>query len=124
VPNVGENNRKARIELLGDSELAKTPDLKWGEFLVAQLFEFGPVAFSAAGPVPVSFQEIESWSRMTNTFIPTCDAILLKQLSKDYCSELRAAENKDREAPEIPGDEIDKQARLDEGFKEIMQRFK
>lgn len=67
------------------------PEIDWGQHLLDSLFEFGPASQGMSGPVPVSFQEIDAWARMTNTHIPGYEALQLRTLSMDYCDQHRKA---------------------------------
>ena len=97
------------------------PELEWGAHLVDSLMEFGPVL---SGPVPVPFSEIDSWSRVTRIYLPAEDAVLLRQLSRDYCGELLAARDRNRPKPPMPDEDGDNSAALAQGFQTILKRFK
>ena len=82
------------------------PELDWGQHLVDALLEFGPSMPGASGPVPVTFGEVESWARVTRTFLPGHEALLLRQLSRDYCGEYHAASDSGRPMPMPEGSDI------------------
>ena len=96
--------RKSRFELLKGSPECELPPLDWGQHLVDALLEFGPSMPSANGPAPVTFSEIEAWARTTRTELPGYEALLLRQLSRDYCAEYHASNDSSRP---MPGDDID-----------------
>lgn len=81
--------------------------------------EFGPSGQGMSGPVPVTFQEIEAWSRMTHTAIPTYEALLLRQLSRDYVSQYHASSKPDEPQPMMPGDEVNRE-QVARGFADLI----
>lgn len=62
-----------------------------------------------AGPIPVSFQEIESWSRATGKHVPGYEFSLLKQLSKDYVSQYRASSKPEEPIPMAEGEHANRE---------------
>lgn len=58
-----------------------------------------------SGPVPVSFSEIEAWSRVTGIEIPGYEAVQLRQLSRDYCNQHHASKNPSEPQPIMPGED-------------------
>lgn len=75
------------------------PEIDWGHHLLDSLFEFGPASHGISGPVPVSFAEIEAWSRTTHTNLPGYEALQLRQLSVDYCTQYHKSDGKQCAAP-------------------------
>jgi len=69
------------------------PDLEWGEHLLRILLKVGPGTDSGHGPVPVSWGEIDSWSRVSGFFIAGHEAEEIRILSKDYCSSFHAGQD-------------------------------
>lgn len=76
------------------------PPIKAGLYLVDHLFTIGP----SLGGEPVTFQEIEAWSRMTGTRLNTWEVSTLHGLSLAYVDELNAASDPVRPAPYSPAD--------------------
>lgn len=72
------------------------------EYLVHYLFEAGPVGNNGFGPEPLTWQEIEAWSRLTQVKLDAWEALTLRTLSDHYRSQLmRSADPKCR-APDQP----------------------
>lgn len=92
------------------------PELEWGHHLLDSLFEFGP---ALNGPQPVTFQEIESWARATNTRVPGYEALQLRQLSVDYCEQYYKA--LDSHCPPPGEDHLSRQARVQRQMQEFMR---
>ena len=55
-----------------------------------------------SGPVTVPFSEIEAWSRISKTPIPGYEAVLLHQLSRDYCAQFHKSKNPNELHPLMP----------------------
>lgn len=75
------------------------PRIKSGADLIGHLFEVGPVSPGGMGPVPLTFQEIEAWARMTGVRLTAWEVRTLRSLSREYLAELRAAESPGRIPP-------------------------
>jgi len=75
-------------------------DLEWGEYLIESLLEFGPGVPGGAGPVPAGYAEIQAWASMTRTEVPGWEAILLRQLSTEYCSQYYKSQKPDCPMPD------------------------
>jgi hypothetical protein len=73
--------------------------------LIEQLAEIGFVSQGMYGAIPLSWQEIRAWQELTNTELPSEEALQLKQLSRDYCSEYNAADKPHRPKPSETPDE-------------------
>lgn len=97
------------------------PSLKWGQHLIDSLLEFGPSMPSMSGPVAVTFSEIDAWARVTKTEMPGCEALLLRNLSKEYCHQYHISKDKDAKEPLIPGETARKQVAqgLSDVFKQL-----
>lgn len=78
--------------------------------MIDSLMEFGPCAHGMGGPVPVPFAEIEAWARVTNTELPGHEALLLRQLSRDYCEQYHKSDEPSCPAPLFDGEDSKKQA--------------
>jgi len=61
--------------------------------LWVHLFEVGPIANGAMGPVPLSFSEIESWMRTTSVFLSAWEVVLLRKCSQEWVSATYAAKD-------------------------------
>lgn len=89
--------RKAEEEGEDRPELT-FPPLDAAEHLVEYLLQIGPMQ---AGEV-LTFQEIESWSRLTGYAVTSWEAITLRRLSAVYGAEYSAASDPQRGAPYLP----------------------
>lgn len=98
-------------------------ELEWGEQLVDSLLEFGPDMPGPAGPVPVSFSEIQAWADMTRTEVPGWEAGLLKRLSKDYCSQYHKSRKPDCPMPDDKPTQ-DRRRSVASGFAKMVQGLK
>lgn len=76
------------------------PPVKAGLYLVDHLFTVGPCP---AGE-PISFLEIEAWSRQTGNKLNIWEVSTLHDLSRVYVEELNAASDITRPAPYSPPD--------------------
>jgi hypothetical protein len=89
-------------------------------YLVAMLQEAGLMSSSGMGPVPLSWQEIESWMRCTETQITVWERLTIKGMSEDYVGEYLAARKKDRPAPYTY---VDPDEELEEQRKEVATKL-
>lgn len=71
------------------------PPLHDGRHLVEYLWEIGPTS----GDGPITFSEIEAWSRLTGHVLDGWEAPALRRLSAAYHSEHYAASDPKRPAP-------------------------
>jgi len=79
------------------SDLIKLPKVETDKHILEWLFELGIFEPSGYGPMPLTYREIESWSRMTG-ILPTWEECrFLKILSQEYCSQY--GKSSDRDAP-------------------------
>ena len=67
--------------------------------VIARLLEIGLTGSNGMGPTPLSWGEIDAWTRQTGTELMPWEARLLRQLSTAYISEGRRAENESCVAP-------------------------
>ena len=108
--------------MLQGTAAGELPDLKWGRHLVDALLEVGPAGAGMGGPVPVSFQELEAWSRATRTELPGHEALVLRELSRDYCREFNAASKPSRPRP--AADEAEARKAAGESFAQLVRNIK
>jgi hypothetical protein len=89
------------------------------------LAEIGFARPGSAGPVPVSYAEIESWKRTTNAEVPSGEVILLRQLSSAYCNQLVEAEKPDCPRPDAAGPhDADARGKVAHNFKAMIKAYK
>lgn len=85
-----------RREQLAGNPLLKLPEIEYPH-LLEWLFDFGPYALGPNGIIPVSYQEIDAWSRITKIDLVEDEPEILRRLSVDYCGMFNRA--KDRDCP-------------------------
>lgn len=68
-------------------------------WLTDWLFEAGPTGIGAMGPVPLGWQEIAEWARMTGRDLLPWEAQMLRRLSVDFAAEMIRAEAADCPPP-------------------------
>lgn len=108
---------RSRYEWLKGTPEADLPELEWGKHLIGALLEFGP---AMNGPTAATFSEIESWARVTRTHLPGYEALILRKLSREYCSEYYAASDPTRPAPLV-----EEEGRVvADGFANLIKRFR
>lgn len=73
-----------------------------------------------AGPIPITYQEIESWATLTKIDMPWYEPGYLRMLSREYCAESHAAKDANRPKPRL---ETDTKA-VSESFKKMVDFFK
>lgn len=71
------------------------PPVLWGDYILDYLFEVGPTMSEG----PLTFEEIESWMRTTETNLSPFEVRLLRRLSREYLGESYAATKRDRPPP-------------------------
>jgi hypothetical protein len=92
------------------------------EFLVLLFYDVGLCGQGANGATAISWQEIESWKRVTDQRITPWEADMLHKMSEAYVHEVHAGSERTRPMPfveDIKRDKV-KQAQLMEDFFEIM----
>ncbi len=81
--------------------MGKIPDfpiLKCGGYLIEHLENLGFYMSIGMGMIPLTFQEIESYMRITNTPLNSDEVMIIRQMSQAYIAELNDTRN-EREAP-------------------------
>lgn len=106
---MAEKQTKSRIAVYREMEekghharQLEMPEMMGFRYLVQYLFEAGPVGNNGFGPEPLTWQEIEAWSRLTQVDLDAWEALTLRKLSDLYSAQLvRSADPKCR-APDQP----------------------
>lgn len=90
------------------------PDLSESkaEYIVGLLFEAGLMGSNGMSPVPLSWQEIEAFLRVTEkNYLPLWEKQMIKSLSEAYVSEYVRASEHGRQDPFVQAPEkIDREA--------------
>lgn len=78
----------------------------------------------SSGPVAVSWQEIESWSRMTRIDVPGYESWLIRELSIEYCNQFAESHRKNVPKP-VDADDESKSYRKDVAvaFSRMLKRY-
>ena len=77
----------------GRGEPISMPDLLGFDRLAEHIEDFGPFGYGSSGIIPVTFQELESWSRMTGNALTCWQAEVLIRASKAYCHQSHKSDN-------------------------------
>ena len=93
------------------------PDLSTGAYYVEMLVSAGVCLQTPSGPQPLTYQEIDSWSRVSRLQIEGHEAELLKQLSAEYCSHWYEARSPNM--PDPDGSKID----TGKAFTDLLKRL-
>ena len=108
--------------MLNGTKHIELPELEWGEQLISSLMEVGPAMPGMGGPVPVTYQEIDAWSRLTNTYLPWYESTQIRQLSREYCAEAVAAKDPNRPKPKL--DQNINTESVNESFRKMVNALK
>jgi len=90
--------------------------------LISSLSEIGFAMPGMSGAIPINYQEIEAWSRLTHTYLPWYEPALLRKLSREYCAELQESKKVSRKKPSDDSD-IDEKAAAD-SFRNVLNFYK
>lgn len=107
---VPEGLKKSRMtsykEVDVDSTFLKLPDVGNGAYIIGMLHEAGLMSTAGMSVVPLSWQEIDAWIRVTESSPQLWERLLIKEMSEVYVSELNAATVKDRPSPYQAAEEV------------------
>lgn len=99
-------SKKTRLEAFRSQDenhpLLSLPDIETEHaagYLIGLLHEAGLMSSNGMGPVPISWQEIDSWMSVTEAEISVWERMMIKTLSDEYVSELVQATAPNRPAP-------------------------
>lgn len=91
-----------------DSAVLKLPNLEEAAYLIGLLLEAGLASTSGMGAVPLSWQDIDAWIRVTESSPSVWQKLLVRELSEAYVAELNLASDVNRPDPYIHVDEVEK----------------
>jgi hypothetical protein len=91
-------------ETLRDQWMPELPPIDGWEYLVAYLFEIGPILSSGMGHYHLTFGELDSWCKRTGIDLEAFEARWLIRLSKEYLGENQKAVKHFAPAPWTPDD--------------------
>lgn len=104
MPDDGrKKSRLASFRALDDNHpKLQLPDIEsehGASYLISLLQEAGLMSSNGMGPVPLSWVDIESWTRCTEYDLPLWVKLTIKHLSEEYVHELLEAKDMNRPAP-------------------------
>lgn len=104
MPDDGrKKSRLASFRSLDDNHpLLELPDIEsehGAAYIIGLLQEAGLMSSNGMGPVPLSWVDIESWTRCMEYDLPLWVKLKIKQLSEEYVHELFEAKDMHRPAP-------------------------
>ncbi len=118
---VAGHDERSRLNRLRD-EGADVPlpevDAPW---LVTWLLDAGPIASTPMGAIPLGWQDIEAWARLSGNDPSPWESRLLHEMSRDYLAMLRAGEKIDCPPPWMS--EADIQANRDAVARKVGNAF-
>jgi len=99
----GKPGEASRLDML--EQAGKEPDLPPAgpaAYLLSHLWEAGPVAHTGMGPLPLSWQDLQSWQQMAGAVLLPWEARTLRRLSSEYLRAMRDGEAHDAPPPWAP----------------------
>jgi len=107
------------MERLSDNPNYGMPDMGPLSHIIAWLMELGEVTSTAEGLTPLSWQEIEAWSRLTGLNVSPRESLALRRLSVAYIQEFYRSNNRDCMPPTLDKPDRNKrvEGRLKNAFK-------
>ena len=107
-----------------DSSFLQLPDLDGAEYLVAHFREAGLMSSQGMGVIPLSWQEIESWLRVTELQLSVWEKLTIREMSEAYVGEFNKASAKDAAAPYLPIVEQVDRAAVSDKVGSVLRGFK
>jgi hypothetical protein len=78
------------------------PDITGVGHLIDYLYDMGPTLSGAAGPIPLTHEEMEAWQRNSGVELGPWESSLLRRLSIEYLDSAQAAKNENCPSPLDP----------------------
>jgi hypothetical protein len=75
------------------------PDIETDSHILEWLLEIGIFESNGYGPSPLTYREIEAWSRMTGIMPTYEETRFIKMLSREYCSQYSKSSDRDSAPP-------------------------
>jgi hypothetical protein len=113
---IPEGKKLSRLKSISNAyeedERLLFPDLEEAAYLISMLHEVGITSSNGMSVLPVSWQEIDAWARVTQSSSTLWERMLMKELSEAYVAELHQATAIDRPDPYVPEmpKEVDREA--------------
>jgi hypothetical protein len=92
------DTRTRRERMESEGEEVTVPDCS-APFLVARLFEIGPVVAGGMGPAPIGWRDVEAWQNCSGVRMPPWQCRTMVELSREYLSFAIEARKRDCAAP-------------------------
>lgn len=123
-----EGSKKSRLKEFREADenanLLNLPETEGASHLISYLMEAGIAMSNGMGITPITWQEMESWLRVTELPLSTWEKLMLRELSETYVNEYSQASAKDRPAPYVHNVEnIDREAVSDK-LKSLFRNLK
>ena len=117
-----------REKLLADGADLPALDPGPAAYLLEFLYELGPMHFSSMGEVPIGYEQIDAWERVTGVDLSPWEASTLRKLSIAYAVEKSAGANPLAAAPggvyESPEDAVERRERVSQGLAQQLRSFR
>lgn len=95
-----------RKKLQADGIEPDEPPIDAGAHLIEYLFEVGPDAPGAMGPVPITHADIAHWQGNTGIILNAWEARTLRRLSREYVGACIDAQEPDALPPYLPAEAV------------------
>lgn len=117
-----------REKLLADGADLPALDPGPAAYLLDYFFELGPMHFSPMGEVPIGFEQIDAWQRVTGLELSPWEAFTLRKLSLAYGNEKSAGVSPVAAAPggvfESSEDTVERRERVSRGLGAQLRSFR
>lgn len=103
-PPQGSSAKKERVTRrmkLGKDAAIEMPPIR-ATFLIAHLFDVGPVRSGGMGAIPITSENLIAWQRETGVRLLPWQAQMLRRLSGEYLAQLQKSEAQNCPAPWKP----------------------
>lgn len=111
---VPEGSKTSRLKSFNDkdddSAFLQFPELDGSGYLVNLWQEAGLIMSNGMGVVPLTWQEIESWLRVTELQLTVWEKLTIREMSEAYAAESAKATDKHAAPPYTAVSEIDRPA--------------
>lgn len=102
-----EGSKKSRLTALkessgDDSTFLQFPELDGADYMIGLFQEAGLTMPNGMGVTPLTWQEIESWLRVTELHLSVWEKLTIREMSEAYTAELLKASDKTATAPYVP----------------------
>lgn len=120
---VPDKQKQSRLQALKDREShwLNMPDISGGQYIMDMLSDLG---LARTNMEPLTFQEIQAWTALTDTELTPFEAATLRELSEAYVIQLGKSRQPDATAPyDSRPIEVQRQ-HVSSGFRKLFERAK